>query len=349
MKNRYGTIMVICVLAAFLCGFNGKTAGHDAATSNVIAPLKVQGNRIVDPEGNTVVLKGLNICYPSIIKQTGHWSEDYFRELAGWGAKLVRVPIDPGSYRRLGARGTFEMLDEAIRWSKKYGMYVIIDWHSIGNPVSGIFQDPWQEDLRTTEKEMKEFWREAARRYKDEPAAPFYEIFNEPAAMTWKGGSLPWEKWRDMADDIIDVIYAENPRAIPVVGGLEWAYDLTGEAKAPLRNKGIVFAVHPYPGGHGGQPREDEWDRNFGFLTKDNPVIITEFGYDPEDKIMPEVYKADDDYGRRIIAYADNNGMSWTAFVFCNCEGWPMPLFKDWETYSPTESGAFFKEQLNKR
>jgi hypothetical protein len=38
--------------------------------------------------------------------------------------------------------------------------------------------------------------------------------------------------------------------------------------------------------------------------------------------------------------------MSWTPFVFFNDPGWPMPLFSDWETLTPTYSGRFFKDAL---
>jgi endoglucanase len=309
--------------------------------------LAVQGNKIKDANGSTAVLAGLNICYPLVLQQAGHWNEDYFRELASWGTGLVRVPIDPGTYRQLGADGTFQMLDQAIAWSKKYGMYTIIDWHSVGNAVSGIFQPEYGDGMSTTPDEMKEFWSAAAARYANEPAAAFYEIFNEPSAMTYLGGSLTWEQWKAVVDDVIDVIYANNPRAIPVAGGLEWAYDLTAIGASPLRNKGVVYAAHPYPG-HAAQPWETNWENSFGYLAKDYPVMLTEFGYDPDDTIMPSVYKADDDYGRRIIAYAKDRGMSWTAFVFCKCDGWPMPLFSEWVNYTPTISGAFFKGVMQK-
>jgi aryl-phospho-beta-D-glucosidase BglC (GH1 family) len=339
-------LLALLIVGLLILSSYGNATDQPTPTAVPLPLLSVQGNKIVDQAGKSIVLKGLNICYPSIVKNDGHWTEDYFKQLASWGTKLVRVPIDPGSYRQMGQKGAFELLDQAVDWSKKYGMYVMVDWHSIGNPISGIFQDPWADELKTTDAEMKEFWGAVADRYKGEPAVAFYEVFNEPAGLEYKGGHMTWAQWRDMADGIIDVIYAHNPKAIPVVGGINWAYDLKGAGAEPLRNKGVVYACHPYSG-HAGEPWEESWERDFGYLAKIHPVMLTEFGFDPHDTILPSVYKADTNYGKRILDFAKARGMSWTAFVFYNGSGWPMPLFKDWN-YTPTESGAFFKEMLKK-
>ncbi len=346
MKQRSAVSTLFCAL--ILCATGSLRASNQADGAPTPLPsLKVEGNRIVDPEGKTVVLKGLNLGYPYLLQQEGRWSEDHFREAASWGAKLLRVYVDPGHYRQVGLEKSLEELDQAVDWSKKYGMYVMLDWHSIGNPVMGIFQPPWEETMRTTPEEMREFWAAAAARYRNEPAVAFYEIFNEPAAIHWKGGRLSWAEWRDVADSVIDVIYARNPDAIPVVGGIAWSFDLTGVASEPLRNTGVVFAAHPYPGHSPKAQWERTWERNFGYLSKDHPVMLTEFGFDPNDTVMPSVYKADVDYGKRILAFAKKRGMSWTAFVFAATPGWPMRLLRDWD-YTPTKSGAFFKKELRK-
>jgi endoglucanase len=309
--------------------------------THALPQLRVRGNRFVDTEGKTIVLKGLCLGDPADVRQNGYWSADYFRQASLWGAKLVRIPISPGTYRALGKDAYFDLITEAVNWSEKYGMYVMLDWHPIGNPVKNIFLDP-ENSLSTTIQETKEFWTTAAKKYKDRPSVAFYEIFNEPAAITWKGGTLNWEEWKNWADEVIDAVYAANPAAIPVVGGLDFAYNFRD--MTPLRNKGIAFAVHPYPG-HSPQPWEENWEKDFGFLAKDYPVILSEFGFDPEDKIQPKDYKADTVYGNKILDFAKARGMSWTAFTFCDNPGWPMPLFSG-RDYKPTVSGQFFRDAL---
>jgi endoglucanase len=93
-------------------------------------------------------------------------------------------------------------------------MYVMIDWHSVGNIVQQTFCNPYEESYRTDMDEMREFWSSVAERYRNDPWVAFYEIFNEPAAIDWKGTTLAWPDWRDRADSIVDVIYANNPEAI---------------------------------------------------------------------------------------------------------------------------------------
>jgi hypothetical protein len=59
--------------------------------SNEEVRLKVSGNRIVDMSGREVVLKGLNIGYPSTLIQKKRWSEDYFKKAAEWNARCIRI------------------------------------------------------------------------------------------------------------------------------------------------------------------------------------------------------------------------------------------------------------------
>lgn len=312
--------------------------------TNSLSRLRVEGNKFVNEAGNQIVLAGVNIGDLIYLEQEKHLTESYIKKCAEWGARLIRVPIHPGAYREIGHDNCMILLDSVVDWSKKYGMYVMVDWHSIGNPVQDIFLDPVNSYF-TTNEETIGFWRAVAERYRNEPIVAFYELFNEPSAIEWKDGKMKWTEWRDQADEIIDAIYLENPDAIPVVGGIRFSFDLRDVGREPIKNRGVAYAVHPYPG-NAEQPWKKNWEEYFGYLAKDYPLIFTEFGFDPEDEILPDAYRADTVYGRQIIDFAIKRNISWTAFVFYKSQYWPMHLFKNWEDYEPTTSGNFFKSEM---
>jgi hypothetical protein len=188
--------------------------------------------------------------------------------------------------------------------------------------------------------------RRVSARYANEPTAAFFEIYNEPAALEYLGGSWSFADWKQHADSIVAVLRQHAPEAIPVVGGLNWCYDFSAGGDRPFADPDIALSDHPYPG-RAKTNRPAAWDAAFGYLSAHYPFILTEFGFDPNDQIEPYgTYRADISYGREILHYAQDKSMSWTAFVFFNDPGWPMPLFSDWETLTPTYSGQFFKDVL---
>ena len=104
--------------------------------------VKVEGNHFVGPDGNELVFRGLCFSDPVKLVYEGQWNEAYFAEAAAWGANVVRFAVHPENINRFGWDETFAAMDEGIRWARQYGLYVIMDWHSIGNLVNGKFTSP---------------------------------------------------------------------------------------------------------------------------------------------------------------------------------------------------------------
>jgi hypothetical protein len=251
--------------------------------------------------------------------------------------------VNPGDYRADPEQALLD-LDDAVRWCQQHQLYLIIDYHVIGNATAGLFQ--WPEALSTTWQQAEDFWADVSARYADQPTVAFAEIYNEPAALEYLGGSWTFADWREHADALVAVVRKHAPRTIPVLAGLDWAYDLSEGGDRPFSDPDIALADHPYPG-RAKQNRSAAWDSAFGYLSDHYPFLLTEFGFDPNDQIEPYgTYRADVSYGREILHYAQAKSMSWTAFVFFNDPGWPMPLFSDWDTLTPTTSGQFFKDVL---
>ena len=220
-------------------------------------------------------------------------------------------------------------------------MYIVIDWHSIGNLHEELFQG---DSRKTTKKETLAFWAAVAKRYKGENTIAFYEIFNEPTTFFGKLGEMTWDQWRDIAKRIVIEIRKYDSETIPVVAGLKWGYDLTEVKDKPFDIDGIAYSIHPYPM-KAKEPWEENWEQTWGYVADKYPMIALEFGYNIEGEKGAHVPTiGTDDFGRRIVNYFSKKGISWT--VWCFDWYWNPVLLKD-DSYEPTETqGAFFKNVL---
>jgi endoglucanase len=302
--------------------------------------IRVEGNRFVDAAGSTVVFQGVNISDPDKLESNGHFNRRLFEEIARWGANVIRIPVHPAAWRARGAAAYFALLDQALIWATELDMYVIIDWHSIGNLIRGLYQHPMYE---TSEPETYAFWRDAAFRYADVPTVAFYELFNEPTVRRGRLGSAPWPEWKFFNEEAISIIRAHDADAIALVAGFDYAYDLGPIAKQPIERPGIAYVSHPYPM-KAKAPFEPAWDTAFGFATKTYPLMATEIGYMAAgDRGAHSPAIDDGSYGKRITDYLATKGASWVAWCFD--PDWAPPLIKDWD-FTPTPAGATFRDVM---
>ena len=302
--------------------------------------LRVQGNHLVNGAGDTVVLTGVNISDPDKLERGGHFNRHHFEVIREWGANVVRVPVHPTAWRQRGKAAYLDLLDQTVSWATELDLYLIIDWHSIGNLVSELFQHPMYD---TTVRESLEFWRTIAFRYKDVPTVAFYELFNEPSVRRGTLGLENWTRWKALNEEMISIIFAHDKRPIPLVAGFDWAYQLGPIAEQPIAREGIGYVSHPYPG-KAKAPYEANWDQAFGFAAAKYPLFITEMGYmGPNDPGAHSPAIDDGSYGKRITDYLAAKGASWTAWCFD--PDWPPQLISDWN-YTPTASGAHFREVM---
>ena len=120
-----------------------------------------------------------------------------------------------------------------------------------------------------------------------------------------------------------------------VIGGLDWAFDLSGVRSQRVAGYNILYATHPYDGD--GQRSPSHWDGAWGYLTATDPVIVTEFG--DLGSTCASTYSA------QVIAYADLHNASWTAWAWFP-GGCSFPaLIEDWAG-TPSASGMVVKAAL---
>jgi endoglucanase len=115
------------------------------ANAKKLPPISVKGNKFVDPNGNVMLFRGLSISDPDKLASQGHWSRDHFVKVQEMGAKVVRIPVHPVAWRGRTPSEYIKLLDQAVDWCTELNMYIMLDWHSIGNLTTGLFQDPMYE------------------------------------------------------------------------------------------------------------------------------------------------------------------------------------------------------------
>jgi hypothetical protein len=283
-----------------------------------------------------VLFRGLAISDPDKIASQGRWNRELFVRVKQMGARLVRIPVHPVAWRERTPAGYLALLDQAVEWCTDLGMYIIVDWHSIGNLKTGLFQDPMYE---TSMAETFSFWRTIARHFAGNNTVAFYELFNEPTLYRGQLGRMSWDEWKRINEDLIALIRAYDRETIPLVAGLDWAYDLTPLQINPVEAEGIGYVTHPYPHKRP-KPWEPKWEEDFGFAAGRFPVLATEFGF-----TMGREGRADNgEYGTAIIKYLEGKGIGWVCWVFD--PDWGPSLITSWDTFALTESGEFFKQAM---
>ncbi len=310
--------------------------------------ISVKGRNFVTPDGKTIVFKGVSSSDPSKLHKGGVWNAAYFDAVKSWNSNIIRFPIHPSTWRKLGKDACFAILDEGISLAAAKDMHVIIDWHSIGN----LHQEKFfkgAEGYPTTSydtsiEETFNFWREITRRYGKNPTVAFFELFNEPA-LGQGMGECSWEDWRALMEKLIAEIRAGGGEAIPLVAGFDFAYDLKPVAQSPIRAEGVAYVSHPYPGKIK-NPEEwvEKWTRDWGFVAEKHPVILTEIGFQlPGESGGYDPITGPSEYAEQILEYCAKRGISYT--LWCFDTSWVPKLIADWN-FTPTRSGAFFKEAM---
>lgn len=308
--------------------------------AQTLSQVSVQGNKFITAEGKAVVFRGFSTSDPDKLEKEGRWDSRYFAAMSDWGANVVRFPVHPRAWRSRGQKAYIKLLDEGVAMAAEQGMYVIIDWHSIGNLKNELYQSDGYE---TTQKETFEFWRTMASHYKNNTTVAFFELFNEPTVMKGQLGSLTWDQWKTIMEEIILIIRSNGSTAIPLVAGFNWAYDLTEVIENPINAEGIGYVSHPYPQKRE-KPWEKTWTEDWGHVAEKYPLILTEIGFSgAEEKGAHIPVISDESYGDAITQYADERGISYVVWVFD--PHWSPMLFSDWN-YTPTRQGKYFKKAM---
>jgi endoglucanase len=171
----------------------------------------------------------------------GWVTEKDFKQLSDWGAKHIRLPIEPNflqttspPYQLLPEKITY--IDRAINWAKKYKLAIILDMHPL--PPADVLK--LEDGTRSRDYErLRQLWIALAKRYRWQPETVFYELLNE-------SGVQSLSSWKQVAQGLVNEIRAIDPRHSIIVTGPSWggAYDLG--KMTPLKGRKLIYTFHFY-------------------------------------------------------------------------------------------------------
>ena len=320
--------------------------------------LVARGNGIYAADGRRMTLRGL--CIPDVAwiarrndRQMGYFDARLFTTAAAWGSDILRLSIMPAVWRRLGEAAVMATLNAAVAYARRVGMYVSICWHGIGFPPTDRYmtlRDPAFGPLYdTTTPEMRRFWQRVAGQFANEDVVAWFELFNEPQFINEDGRpalrhtDAMWLAFRDWAEAMVEGIRAAAPHKPVVVGGLQFAYDLSFASRNPLRQPNIAYATHPYPTANWSVP----WAKAFLEPSQHLPVVASEFGWDERDHPERALRGGRGPYRQEVIAAFERAQLGWQAWCFSHI--FTPSLLTSAEFTTSDDFGRFVQEELQRR
>ncbi len=268
-----------------------------------------------------------------------------------WGSNCIRLPLSQdrwfgwAQWQTDGGEAYRKLVDQVLAEVRQRKGWLVLDLHWSNGGVKGKHM----QQHAMPDQYSKLFWEDLATRYKNDPVVLF-DLYNEPRDVSWNvwqkggsvtngvdgGGTVTYES--PGMQGLVDAIRAKGAKNVVVIGGLDWAYDLTGvlqghEIKDPKGN-GVMYASHIYPW-------KTDWDGKVGRVADRHPVLIGEVGCEPDPKQEDPAI-----WAPRMLDWIEKRKIHWTAWCFHPTAS--PRMLKDWD-YTPTDYwGAPVKQVLLK-
>jgi endoglucanase len=330
--------------------------------------LQVVGNRLVDGEGKTVRLHGVNhsgseyACvggpagtgYATAELPSGMSLPDFAKAIASWKANAVRLPVNEDCW--LGINGleaaysgaTYRTSVQAIvNTLRAEGMFVIIDLHWAA-PGAHVPREQWP---MADADHAVDFWTSVATTFKTDRGVLF-DPFNEPY-LSVKYTADPWACLRNGCSitfgskdgvvsyqtvgtqKLLDAIRATGSQNVVLIPGIGYSGDLSGWlANEPIDATGQHAAsLHNYKFGR--CVDAGCWTRTYAPIAARVPLVTGEIG---------DGTACAGDYVASYLSWADGVGASYLGWSWnvWDCVSGPA-LIAAYDG-TPTAMGQAFKD-----
>jgi endoglucanase len=273
-----------------------------------------------------------------------------------WGANTVRLPLSEGFWLN-GAPGYpctaaqyQQTVLQTVNTLTALNLNVILDlqWTDAGQQsLQG--GGPWA----MPDSDSVTFWKQVAPIYASYSNVLF-EAYNEPHPTGWScwlngcaisndtgysndcGCTKTFSYQAVGMQALVNAIRGANAKNLILVGGINWGYDLSNVANAPISGSNIVYDTHPYPYA---DKAANTWDAAFGNLSATYPVISAESGE----------YDCGSSYLSQLFAYFDAHQIGWVAWAWTvkgDVCGYPQ-LITDYQGTPSASMGQFIYQYLH--
>ena len=217
-----------------------------------------------------------------------------------WNAQALRLPLaldallESEDYRA-GLRRLVDAAEQA-------GLFLLLELHGLTSDLERALP-PLPEAL--------EGWRLLAAEH-GARAHVVFDLWNEPH-------DVAWDEWQPLAQALVEAVRAGGAeRTLVLVGGLDWAFDLSPLERPEARLDGLggplAYAAHVYPWKGGFLLRRRAWQRAFAGVACELPVLVTELGVEtwPRPRGLPRSWARA--WLRDLLAFLDERGLSGLAW-----------------------------------
>ncbi|MCL2126789.1 MAG: glycoside hydrolase family 5 protein [Treponema sp.] len=162
------------------------------------------------------------------------FTEQDFIDAKSIGVEVIRLPVK--MHAMTGGPPSYaldplflDLLDRAVGWAEKHGLYLILDNHSF-HPV-----EPTAPDIDTI---LVPVWTQMAGRYRDRSGYILYEVLNEPHGIDGK-------KWAAIQDRVVKAIREIDPERGVIIGGTNYN-SIDALSDLPSYTDNVIYTFHFY-------------------------------------------------------------------------------------------------------
>jgi len=343
--------------------------GSQSAASGVHGPLHTDGGDIVDSDGKTVTLTGVNWfgAETGTFAPHGLWKrnlDSMVEQMVDTGFNTLRLPysnelfdakskptgIDYKKNPELKGLSGLQIMDKVVESATAHGMMVILDQH---RPDQYGQSELWYSDKLSESKWLSD-WQMLAKRYKGNDKVIGADLHNEPRGQATWGDGNPKTDWKMASEKAGNAIHEVNPDWLVFVEGNDkykdestwWGGELRGAKEHPVKLKEankVVYSAHDYgPGVYNQNWFMDKsfpsnmpafWDKHWGYLKKNDtaPLLLGEFGGRKSTGNSTEAV-----WQKSLMQYMKKNGISYTYWSWNPNSGDTGGVLKDdWTTVDP--------------